>query len=774
MIRLGLRLTFNSGREAAVRLLMIAVAVAIGVALLLTTLAGLNAVNTQNARYAWLETGATNSNAPAVTAVTAGTARTSETAQGDPLWWLLRADYFHGKEIARVDVAATGPASPIPPGIGKLPGPDQYYASPALTKLLRNTPAAQLGARYPGTQVGTIGDAALPAPNSLIIVIGHSVADLSHQGEARQVTAISTTVPSSCNDCVIGAGIDSRGITLILSVVIGALLFPVLIFIGGATRLSAARREQRFAAMRLVGATPRQLSVISTVESSVAAAIGVLAGFGLFFAFRPPLASIPFTGDPFFTGDLALSLPDVLVIALGIPTAAALAARLALRRVNISPLGVSRRVTPQSPRVWRLIPLLAGVVELGYFAYFHDIGASSRVNPNTEAAAFLSGILLVMAGLVIAGPWLTMLGARLMSRRATRPATLIAGRRLADNPQAGFRAISGLVIAVFVGTCALGVITTIVAYDHGSAGTPTAAKGILVDQFNQGPRTGTRFTSDQAARLTTALAGTLGVTGVVTIHSRPDVVPAAPPGVSQFQAQTDFVSCAQLAKMPALGRCPAGAQTVIITPDYGGAIVERSASMSDTTWTAAQLSTAQLQNLAIDTIDVGTDGSAAAVERVRTIMDLNHEQTYAAQTMSEYQTNSSQRLNGYRQLADVVIIASLPIAGCSLAVSVAGGLAERKRPFSLLRLTGSPLGMLRRVISLEAAGPLLISAVVSAGAGLLSAQLFLRAQLRETLQPPAVQYYLLVLAGLVASLAVIASTLPLLDRITGPEAARND
>ena len=35
-----------------------------------------------------------------------------------------------------------------------------------------------------------------------------------------------------------------------------ALLFPVLIFVGAATRLSAARREQRFAAMRLVGATP--------------------------------------------------------------------------------------------------------------------------------------------------------------------------------------------------------------------------------------------------------------------------------------------------------------------------------------------------------------------------------------------------------------------------------------------------------------------------------------------------------------------------------------
>jgi len=60
-------------------------------------------------------------------------------------------------------------------------------------------------------------------------------------------------------------------------------LFPVLTFISTATRLAAARREQRFAAMRLAGATPRQFSVISAVEASVAAVAGVTAGFGLFF-----------------------------------------------------------------------------------------------------------------------------------------------------------------------------------------------------------------------------------------------------------------------------------------------------------------------------------------------------------------------------------------------------------------------------------------------------------------------------------------------------------
>jgi hypothetical protein len=36
-------------------------------------------------------------------------------------------------------------------------------------------------------------------------------------------------------------------------------------------------------------------------------------------------------------------------------------------------------------------------------------------------------------------------------------------------------------------------------------------------------------------------------------------------------------------------------------------------------------------------------------------------------------------------MTDAVILASLVIAGCGLGVSVAAGLADRKRPFSLLR-----------------------------------------------------------------------------------------
>ena len=175
-------------------------------------------------------------------------------------------------------------------------------------------------------------------------------------------------------------GGGASAIDLILSVVALAILAPVLIFIATATRLSAARREERFAAMRLAGATRRQVSLLAATESTVAAVLGVAVGFGIFFLLRIPVAGIPFIGEPFFPAELTLSLLDILAVAIGVPVFAAVAARLALRRVHISPLGVARRATPKPPRAWRVLPLLAGLAELGFWTvHGHPASISGQV-----------------------------------------------------------------------------------------------------------------------------------------------------------------------------------------------------------------------------------------------------------------------------------------------------------------------------------------------------------------------------------------------------------
>jgi hypothetical protein len=186
------------------------------------------------------------------------------------------------------------------------------------------------------------------------------------------------------------------------------------------------------------------------------------------------------------------------------------------------------------------------------------------------------------------------------------------------------------------------------------------------------------------------------------------------------------------------------------------------------------MSADRLKVLPVQALYVGTNGSTDAIERARTTIEIAFPYGGSPSTIGEISPGASQLLASWRQLADVAIIASLITAACSLAVSVASGLVERKRPFSLLRLTGAPLGVLRRVVALEAAAPLVAIAVLSAGTGLLAAHLFLRSQLNESLRPPGAHYYLIVVAGIVAALGIIASTLPLLERITGPEVARNE
>jgi uncharacterized membrane protein YeiB len=130
--------------------------------------------------------------------------------------------------------------------------------------------------------------------------------------------------------------------------------------------------------------------------------------------------------------------------------------------------------------------------------------------------------------------------------------------------------------------------------------------------------------------------------------------------------------------------------------------------------------------------------------------------------------------NAFQQLADVVILTSLAIAGCTLAVSVAGGLADRKRPFSLLRLTGARLGMLRRVIVLESAVPLLAVAAVAIGIGFAASAMYATMEMHLSLVSPGAAYYILTCAGIVLALGLILATFPLLRRITGPETARTE
>ena len=746
MIRLGLRLSLNGGKEAMVRVFVTAAAVALGVGLLLAALAGGNGLNAQTDRGAWLDSAAQAS---------------PPTSTSGGLWWLSSVDQFGSQAIDRVDVAAAGPKAPIPPGIAHLPGPGEYYVSPALTTLIASQPTNELGERFPGRQIGTIGAAALPSPNSLIIVIGHTTRQLSRAPGTVEVGAIQRT-PANCYACQnpIGSGPDLQWILAGGAVF---LLLPVLILIATATRLSAARRDERFAAMRLVGATPRQISVVSAVEAVVAALAGVAAGFALFFVFRPLLYHVPFTGAPFAPGDLSLNGVDIVPAVIGVPVAAVVSALIALRRVQISPLSVNRRASSRPPRMVRIIPLCAGIAVLAYFDAHGKPGSNGG-----QLLELLAGFVLLVVGLVLAGPWFTTSGSRLMAKRASRPATLIAGRRLLDNPKAAFRFISGLVIALFVASALIGGLSSIASVSNsggGSAGEDTLAEPFC--SFSTSNCPASAQVPSVPNQVLAELNATPGVRGVVVVHQ-------VPPGQqANWGGPAGVVACTQLAKTPAIGTCARGAKVASIGYFLSN-VLGHNSHASSTAWPSAHLSAAKAAGLPVNAVVVSTDGSSRSLERVQTTLERAFPFQGQPLGVESLDPSNARLLTMIQDMTDVMIVASLIIAACSLAVNIVAGLGERRRPFSLLRLTGAPTKLLHSVVALESALPLLLVAAVSIVVGLGSAALYLHSQVGIAFSVPGINYWATVIGGLAASLAIIASTFPLLNRMTGPEVARNE
>ncbi|HEY2578990.1 MAG TPA: FtsX-like permease family protein [Streptosporangiaceae bacterium] len=741
MIRLGLQLVLASGREALTRLLVITVAVAAGVTLLLGVLAEFHAFQAGSGRPCWECT-----QAPALPGALPGHGLAAN----------YSVDFYQGQTIERLDLAALGPGVPLPPGISQLPVPGQYYASPALAHLLGTVPAGQLGGRFPGRLAGTIGNVALTGPDELVIYVGYQPAVLAKLPGTRWVTAISTAP---------GTEVFTPFFRYAFATGVLAVLFPVLILISTATRLAAARREERFAALRLVGATSGDISVIASVDSVVSALLGAVAGAGLFLAVRPALAGAALTGTRYFAGTVTPTIWGYLGLLAGVPLASAIASLLALRRVRISPLGVTRRATPPPPSAWRLAPLAAGI------AMF--IAGALTTSSEKIGIAMYPGLLVTMIGLVIGGPWLTAALARLCGRVLTGASLLLATRRLADDPKLAFRAVRGLALAVFLGTIVGVLVPTLDAL----VATPNSAalSDVLLDTFAGRNEAG--LTPRTAATLTDGLRAIHGTT-VYSLYSLPQV--AANPN---YQGQyIGAVSCSAMRQLAVLGQCAPSLAAVQISD---GSLLSSDNPHNSTKAFVSHANpayTGPLAALPLKAVLVRVD-NAATLERARTYLATHAPPQVPSspgaaptppRTFGEAIAIRSKRAAVTQKLFDYAVALTVLVAGCSLAVSAGGGLVDRKRPFTLLRVGGTPLSTLSMVVLLEAIVPLVAAMVAAAGIAYgMAATAVLR------LAPPGTPipgltgtYYATLGAGLAVALAVIAATLPLLGRISTPASVR--
>ncbi|GAA2350417.1 FtsX-like permease family protein [Dactylosporangium salmoneum] len=763
MFVLGARLTLRSGREALVRLVLIAAAVAAGVTVLLGVLAELNAFQATAGTRCWQ--------------CTTGTPVGPAGPGSRGALWNYSEDSYAGRVVQRLDVAALSAQAPVIPGLTRLPAAGQYYASPALARLLAAVPRGELADRFPGVLAGPIGDAGLTRPDDLVIVVGRTPADLAALPATRVVGEISSRghIDGTTNLYRYGLGLVAAG-----------LLVPLLALVGAATRLAAARREERFAAFRLAGATPRQVGVIASVEAVIGAAAGSLIGVVVFQPFRPAIAGLAVVGTPYFGHLVAPTVAQYLAIVLGVPLAAALAAVVSLRRVRHSPLGASRRVTPPAPSARRLGPLVAGLalfavaaVVLGRQPAGPASGGLSGGPGNAVLPVTLLGLLLTMLGLILGGPWLTMRGARLMARTARRAPALLSSRRLADNPGAAFRSISGLVLAVFVGTVIACVIPAI------SAGMRAAGGGTLTDVLRvsfvpepdpaaEHPVLG--LAPEAGGALVDRLRALPGTAVLPLYAPEPRLTGYACVGANACGPTEAAIACADLARFPALGRCDGGRRAIraqfglLLSHDNVAGLrlpfADRDSQAFDAD-PAAQPLEAMLVRAA----------DPATLERVRTLLSgytARIGASGAPKTFGESVALRDARYRQVRQATLAVVAVTLLVAGCSLAVAVGGGLVERRRPFTLLRVAGTPASVLFRVVAFESVVPLVCAAAVAilAGLGVAASITHAVAPGGPVLTLPGSGYFVTLGAGLAAALAVVVSALPLLRRLTDPDEAR--
>ncbi|MGS2646296.1 FtsX-like permease family protein [Streptosporangium sp. LJ11] len=236
------------------------------------------------------------------------------------------------------------------------------------------------------------------------------------------------------------SGRDAR---LLTALALALLVVPTMAFVHQVSRLATATRERRLAALRLAGATPREVRLLGAYESGWRALLGGVSGIALYLVANLALAGALEGAVPL------VPAAQIVAILVAVTLAGTLSGLMAGRHVVTSPLGVVRRTPPAGPRARDLVLvavgaglLVAGLVGKGKF-------------PGGPYAAVLSitaGMVLLLFGLVLGAAWLIRAAARRVGGRTGSAETLLAARMVEADPRGWARALSVVGLTVFFGS----------------------------------------------------------------------------------------------------------------------------------------------------------------------------------------------------------------------------------------------------------------------------------------------------------------------------------
>ena len=708
------RLVIAGDRSSRRRLLGIVAGVMVGITVFLMLAAASQAFGERSRRSTWNQPVSANPTyLQPDTVLTPATAAVASTT-----------DYDEGRVITIMLVAATPDTSVRVPGSDVVPRPGQYLASPALAELIDSAPADQLGERY-GEQVGALSNDAVEGPDSLVAVIGADQSQvLGRQGPGMPPPQVVTEL--------VGHDYASQVWRIVAAIGAIATLVPVLLLIAIVTDLGAAQRAERFATLRLIGATPGQVARIAAAETAATTLLGALLGVITYLALIPAAARIVINSSRFFPHDLLASPAVIAASVLGTTLGATAVAWWRTRRAGIGPLGASRERSERPPRLRSLLPLLTGLAGL---TAVRVVSRGSEVSVTTIGLLLVGSFCLTMLGLLWAGPLLTSWSARLARRGARSAAQVISLGRLAQHPRAAFRAVGGLVIAVYVVTLFAVAITAAV----GTA-VPTQGAGYL-------PTTtlytiaGPSDPSDPAAPadLETAVRRLGDVEGVETVALARMEAPRGSGGSGDSGNQDKEQN-------------RAGRLTLSVEDARALGAVD---AQSDTGWVSVssrwlvdaaadpQPAEAPGEGPAPTVLLAGTDGGAGALERARTLMETS------GLNLTMYPITRNDRTavmataveNQFATLGYIGILIAAGVSTASLAVSTIASLLARRRVLSLLRLVGMPRDVLRRSVAYETLLPVAGVLALGIGAAVYTAWILVTGTSSRSIGWPTGSYY---------------------------------
>lgn len=714
------RLIVAGDRSARRRLLGIVAGVMVGVAVFLLLTAAYQAFGERSRRSSW-HTPITAS----PTALMPDTELTAHTAGA-----ASTLDHVGNRTVTVLLVATTEDTRVRIPGSDVVPRPGQYLASPAMADLIASMPADQLAERY-GQQVGVLSEDAVEGPDSLVLVVGMEAPRLAAWQGSEQPQVVTGFV---------GHDYAAQAYRIVAAVGALAILAPVLLLIAIVTDLGAAQRAERFATLRLIGATPGRVARLAAAETAATSALGAVAGIVLYLALIPAAARLTIGSSRFFARDLLTSPLVMILTAVGVVGGATAVSWWRTRRADVGPLGASRERRERAPRPVRLLPLLLGLAGLTAVRL-----AGGRLSTTALVTLLIGSFLSTMLGLLWAGPLLTCWAARAARRRARTAAQVMGLGRLVQHPRAAFRAVGGMVVALYAVTLFAVAITA-------AAGVPGVRTG--PGRLNPQALFTTPATADPAA-LDSVLGRLRAVPGVTTASLG---YPQAP---QQGQKGRGLRLILPVEDARALGAAEADSPTGWVSVDWGWVLGERADPAPAQAPQTDGPSAGSPSAAGAPVLLVATDGGPGAVERARTAMVSAVGADLVSYPVSRYDIRAVQASateNQFAALGYIGILIAAGVSTASLAVSTVSSLLARRRVLGLLRLTGMPHAALRRVVAYETLLPVATVLALSIGAAAYTAWVLITGVSARSISWPAGSYYAVVGACLaLVGVAVLAS-----------------